>query len=104
MPPSDQAETPKLDIHFDEAVRFFKSQSSPGECPMCKSVSWALPIEVEGSPLSLSDSGMRTLDDLPVLELKIICNVCGFMRSHRASFIREWLDKNPVDVEADKHV
>jgi hypothetical protein len=104
MPSSDEAETQQLNIYFDEAVRFFKSQSSPGECPMCKSVSWALPSEIEGSPLSLSDSGMRTLDDSPVLELKIICNVCGFLRAHRASFIREWLDKNPAGDEVTENV
>jgi len=104
MSSSDQAETPQLAIYFDEAVRFFKSQSSPGECPMCKSVSWALPAEIEDSPLSLTDSGMRTLDDSPVLELKMICNVCGFLRAHRASFIREWLDKNPGSDEVSENV
>jgi len=93
-----------LDISFKEAVRFFKKQSSPGECPMCKSVSWSIPMATEDASVSLSDTGMRDLNGSPVLELKMQCKVCGFLRAHRASFIRDWLDSNPAPNEVSDDV
>lgn len=69
---------------------------------MCESVTWSLPVLESHSPLSLSHSGLLAADGTPVLELKLLCNSCGFFRSHRASFIRKWLDANPQAQEPER--
>ncbi|GLO24412.1 MULTISPECIES: hypothetical protein [Pseudomonas] len=97
---SDEARKGRRALRFDEAVRFLTTVCEPGNCPICNTKSWQLPMLSAESPVSVVQSGL-TLGDEPDLELKMFCTNCGFLRSHSLSFIFDWLDKNPGEPDAE---
>jgi len=85
----------KPNISYESIVRFFKAMETPGQCPICGTSSWLIPLKEKGSPVSLVASGLY-FEGKPRLSLASSCNKCGFYRFHDVTVILRWLKANPL--------
>lgn len=87
-------------LPFQDVIRFFDGLPVKSECPMCSASSWEIPVlKGKDDQVVLSESG-HSIDQVPVLEVKICCNNCGFYRSHKVSVVKLWIANNPEKTEA----
>ena len=96
--------TPSTDapLKYDEVVRFFTEFGLNKDCSSCGAVSWSIPVdEIGDGPVTLANTGIFK-DNAPDKAVLLCCNNCGFYRSHRAKVVREWLNKNPIQL-SDPH-
>ena len=92
---NDEEEIPKiLKITSDQIADFFADKSISAECPSCGQNNWNTCTEISGDiPVlfSLSDTLDLRLGPNAIPLIALICNNCGFVRSHARQVIYDWL-------------
>lgn len=87
-------------VKYKEAQRFLKSVGAKNQCPVCnKNEEWLYLPDMEESegmlPIGQADQKQRSWPGTPrfIPVLYVICDNCGYVRSHALFKIEEWLTK-----------
>jgi len=107
----DTNPTPRKDFFKTETSDFirFLSENTDPTCPACKNQSWTIMRE-EGEENTYRFGLMvRNVERRPYVSIfSTFCTKCGFMRSHLARIVHDWVKANPdeqlpLELEAGEH-
>lgn len=86
-----------MNLLFKDAVRFLEQKSPKAACPFCGSDKWIVPFADADKEMAFLMPLNAKFNSETAYNLELECNNCGFIRSHRARVIAEWLAKNPAE-------
>ncbi|WP_138725716.1 hypothetical protein [Pseudomonas lactis] len=75
---------------FSDAVRFFEQVTEGSACPACKASKWKIPNREDNPRLCFFRPAGLARASENQYNLEIECEICGFVRLHRASPIIRW--------------
>lgn len=92
--------TPKLGpISVTVIEQFFNEKKAFNGCPCCSKQSWTLvepPADYVWNYGSNMTSGGFVMPSPSVPAVLLACNNCGFIRTHAATLIQEYIDSKKV--------
>ncbi len=100
---SDESASPhRYSVSISDFVRFLEAKTADSPCPVCQTRVWT----VVGAPSNgMSYRLVTNLRDgqkaTHFSTLAIYCNECGYIRTHWARKVREWVDENPQQAELE---
>lgn len=79
-------------------VRFLNSKLDESDtCPICKGDTWNVMCPDDGGPTLRIGLPVRNREKLYYLStFQYFCENCGYIRSHMASVVNDWLKQNPA--------
>jgi hypothetical protein len=89
-------------LPYADAIRFLNALTKDGECPMCKTNLWNIKIYSGDGAYCLLEPVASFSGDAPWYKLNLDCNACGYLRSHKASVVKNWIEHNPETPEASQ--
>lgn len=85
-----------MKILFSDAVRFLVEKSPDSRCQACGQDKWIVPFADNDKKYAfLTPLSVKFADQL-AYNLALECANCGLVREHRARFVQEWIEANPV--------
>lgn len=85
-----------MKILFNDAIRFLMEKTPSAPCPCCKTDRWVVPYGDEDKATAFLTPTLVSYGNEPAFNLALECRNCGFVRSHRAKFIADWIEQNPA--------
>ncbi len=100
---SDESALPhRYSVSIADFVRFLEAKTADSPCPGCETRVWTV---VGSAANGMSYRLVTNLRDGPTAThlstLAIYCNECGYIRTHWARKVREWVDENPQQAELE---